>query len=228
MTQADRVLSTPPTNTSATPVDPLYRRTDISPEDFFQTLGRVRRSARDEIERLIKWLDSTIDCDQDSAVDDEPCDGDTDTEPSLGSFDSMSNQIKAWQTRHVAADIDAEIDRCDDEPTWLAIAKRIGPRATVTAAKAMAAPTTRSRLLEARTASTKHIPGEATRRIWSGTIRRRSRCSAGATRKPPGAVIRASWGGIRTSSHFPAGETGKNPRSHREPAGIRGYRDTVC
>ena len=44
----------------------LYRRTDISPEQFFQALGRVRRAARDEIERLIEWLDSTIDCDQDA------------------------------------------------------------------------------------------------------------------------------------------------------------------
>jgi hypothetical protein len=93
----------------------LYRRTDISPEQFFQTLGRVRRQARDEIERLIEWLDSTIDVDQDEAADDRPCDEDSDREPSLGSFDSMSNQIKAWQTRFVAADVDCELDRCDDE-----------------------------------------------------------------------------------------------------------------
>jgi hypothetical protein len=120
MTQADSVHSTPPTNTSANESGkpPLFRRTDISPEDFFQTLGRVRRAARDEIERLIDWLDSTIDCDQDAAVDDEPCDGDTDTEPSLGSFDRMSNQIKAWQTTGFCnAEIDAELDRCDDEPS---------------------------------------------------------------------------------------------------------------
>ncbi|MEH2569756.1 hypothetical protein V1289_009383 [Bradyrhizobium sp. AZCC 2289] len=68
MTQADSVHSTPPTNTSAdSPVErpadsagALYRRTDISPEHFFQALGRVRRAAQDEIERLIDWLDSTI------------------------------------------------------------------------------------------------------------------------------------------------------------------------
>jgi hypothetical protein len=101
----------------AEPADALYRRTDISPEDFFQSLGRVRRSVRDEIERLIEWLDSTIDVDQDSAVDDDPCDGDPDNEPSLGSFDSMSNQIKAWQTRFVTADVDCELDRCDNEPS---------------------------------------------------------------------------------------------------------------
>jgi hypothetical protein len=95
--------------------DEFYRRVDISPEQFFQTLGRVRRSVRDEIERLIEWLDSTIECDEDGAVDDEPCDGDIDAEPSLGSFDSMSDQIKAWQTG-LNADVDCELDRCDDEP----------------------------------------------------------------------------------------------------------------
>jgi len=96
----------------------LYRRTDISPEDFFQTLGRVRKAARDEIERLIDWLDSTIDVDQDAAVDDGPCDGDTDAEPSLGSFDRMSDQIKAWSTTTgygSSYDVDMELDRCDDE-----------------------------------------------------------------------------------------------------------------
>ena len=90
----------------------LYRRTDIPPEIFFQALGRVRRAASDEIERLIAWLDSTIDVDEDSAVDDGPCDGD-DFEPSLGSFDRMSNQIRAWQGG--ICDIDAELDKCDDE-----------------------------------------------------------------------------------------------------------------
>ncbi len=96
----------------------LYRRTDICPEQFFQTLGRVRRAARDEIERLIDWLDATIDTDQDSAVDDEPCDGDPDLEPSLGSFDRMSDQIKAWSTRltYSEIEVDAELDTADAEP----------------------------------------------------------------------------------------------------------------
>ena len=122
MTQADSVHSTPPINTSATDDDlhtpeslqgALYRRTDISPETFFQALGRVRRAARDEIERLIAWLDSTIDADEDSAVDDDPCD-DHELEPSLGSFDRMSNQIKAW-LGGVTCDVDVELDKCDDE-----------------------------------------------------------------------------------------------------------------
>jgi hypothetical protein len=92
----------------------LFRRTDISPEDFFQALGRLRKAARDEIERLIDWLDRTIDCDQDAAVDDNPCDGDPDVEPSLGSFDRMSNQLNAWAHRGWG-NVDAELDKCDDE-----------------------------------------------------------------------------------------------------------------
>jgi hypothetical protein len=63
--------------------------------------------------RKRSWLDSTIDVDEDSAVDDHPCDGD-DFEPSLGSFDRMSNQIKAW-LGGVTCDVDVELDKCDDE-----------------------------------------------------------------------------------------------------------------
>jgi hypothetical protein len=100
----------------------IYRRIDISPENFFQALGRVRRDVRDEIERLIEWLDSTIDTDQDAAVDDEGCDEDSDREPSFGSFDRMSDQINAWQTRPVTADLDAELDRAGSEPSLGAVA----------------------------------------------------------------------------------------------------------
>ncbi|UFW47121.1 MULTISPECIES: hypothetical protein [Bradyrhizobium] len=95
----------------------LYRRTGISPEQFFQALGRARKAARDEIERLIDWLDSTIDVDEDFAVDDEPCDGDPDAEPSLGSFDRMSDQIKAWANRGGDTDLEQDdADREDDDP----------------------------------------------------------------------------------------------------------------
>lgn len=54
----------------------LYRRTDIFPERSFQTLGRARKVARDEIERLINWLDAMIDIEEDFGVNDEGCDGD--------------------------------------------------------------------------------------------------------------------------------------------------------
>jgi hypothetical protein len=117
MTQADSE------NTTGLPpciAGELYRRTDISPEQFFQALGRVRRAARDEIERLINWLDSTIDTDQDTAIDDEPID-DAELEPSLGSFDRMSDQIKAWSSHQFHTEgTDREFDRCDDEPALAA------------------------------------------------------------------------------------------------------------
>jgi hypothetical protein len=89
-------------------------RSIVEPKTFFQALGRVRRAARDEIERLIAWLDSTIDVDEDEAADDGPCD-DQELEPSLGSFDRMSDQIKAWQGGNY--DVDAELDKCEDEPS---------------------------------------------------------------------------------------------------------------
>jgi hypothetical protein len=67
MTQADSVHSTPPTNTSASnppdgpekPQDSFYLPTDISPEEVFQAIGRLRKEARDEIDRLIRFLDKT-------------------------------------------------------------------------------------------------------------------------------------------------------------------------
>jgi hypothetical protein len=89
-------------------------RSIVEPKTFFQALGRVRRAARDEIERLIAWLDSTIDVDEDEAADDGPCD-DQELEPSLGSFDRMSDQIKAWQGGNY--DVDAELDKCEEEPS---------------------------------------------------------------------------------------------------------------
>ncbi|WP_407194403.1 hypothetical protein [Bradyrhizobium sp. STM 3566] len=60
----------------------LYRRTDISPEQFFQALGRLRKEAQDEIERLLAFLDST-----------EP---DPDLEPSLASLGEHHTDQTRW------------------------------------------------------------------------------------------------------------------------------------
>lgn len=44
----------------AKPLDaPLYLRTPVTPEEAFQTIGRLRKEARDEIDRLIRFLDDT-------------------------------------------------------------------------------------------------------------------------------------------------------------------------
>jgi hypothetical protein len=94
MDQADSVHSTPPTNTSANttekPQDSRYLPTDISPEEVFQAIGRLRKEARDEIDKLIRFLDDSDNhMELEEAVDDVPCDdseleaGDGDDEPSL-------------------------------------------------------------------------------------------------------------------------------------------------
>ena len=64
---------------------PLYIPTDVTPEELFQAIGRLRKEARDEINRLIGFLDTTDDyvCRElEDAVDDNPCD-DLELEPSL-------------------------------------------------------------------------------------------------------------------------------------------------
>jgi hypothetical protein len=100
MTQADSVHSTPrassPIERPADSAGELYRRTDISPEQFFQPLGRLRKEARDEIERLLAFLDRT-----------EP---DPDLEPSLGSLGEHHTD----QTRWAAGDrADIEVDAAE-------------------------------------------------------------------------------------------------------------------
>jgi hypothetical protein len=63
----------------------LYLPTDITPEEVFQAIGRLRKEARDEIHRLILFLDKTDDYvsrELEDQVDDGPCD-DNELEPSL-------------------------------------------------------------------------------------------------------------------------------------------------
>jgi hypothetical protein len=97
--------------------DSLYFKTDVSPEDLFIAIGKLRMEARDEIHRLIRFLDDT---ENHMAIDCEPCDDDgegEDAEPSLGSFDRMTDQSKAWRQCSVWAypTLDGEQDDCDGE-----------------------------------------------------------------------------------------------------------------
>jgi hypothetical protein len=69
----------------------IYFKTAVTPEEAFQAIGRLRKEARDEIDRLIRFLDDT-----DSHMEREP-DGDEDedsdpAEPSLGSLDLHHTQ----------------------------------------------------------------------------------------------------------------------------------------
>jgi len=119
MIQADSVHSTPPLNTSSinltAGLDWLDISADASPQDIFRAIGRLRKEARDEIDRLIRFLDET-----DNHMELEPEDeaDDADDEPSLGSFDRMTDQSKAWQQRSLWAFpvVDAEQETADDEP----------------------------------------------------------------------------------------------------------------
>jgi hypothetical protein len=89
MPKADSVF-TPPINTSAiTPIaglDWLDIAADAKPADIFRAIGRLRKEAREEIDRLIRFLDET---ENHMCVDDE--DG-GDDEPSLGSRDHYHSQ----------------------------------------------------------------------------------------------------------------------------------------
>jgi len=131
MDQADSVHSTPPTNTSSdAPVErpaesagAFYYKTPVTPEEAFQAIGRLRKEARDEIDRLIRFLDKTDDyvsreLEQEDG-NDEP---EGDDEPSLGSFDRMTDQEKSWRKVDRNPDVygwsggvDNEQDDCDYE-----------------------------------------------------------------------------------------------------------------
>jgi hypothetical protein len=71
----------------ATPETAVYRPTDVSPEEAFQAIGRLRKEARDEIDRLIRFLDKTDDYvsrELEDSIDDNPRDGDDDEESLAG------------------------------------------------------------------------------------------------------------------------------------------------
>jgi hypothetical protein len=132
MTRADSVHSTPPINTSKTddaqspinapekPQDSFYLPTDVTPEQLFQAIGRLRNEARDEIDRLIRFLDDTEnhmerepeDEGEDGAEmeDDDPAEDDGLREPSLGSV----GDHHVDQTRWAAGDRrDLELDSAE-------------------------------------------------------------------------------------------------------------------
>lgn len=91
-----------------------YYPTDHTPEEVFQAIGRLRREAAEEIDRLIQFLDDTGGhCDEDAAVDDAPIDDD-EREPSLG-FTEAKNQDDAQRHRAVSPEVDAEHDDADHE-----------------------------------------------------------------------------------------------------------------
>jgi hypothetical protein len=91
----------------------LYFPTDITPE------GRLRKDARDEVERLIQFLDKTDDYVSRELEDDDDLEAVGDEEPSLGSFDRMTDQSKAWGQHRLwdPPEVDAEQDDAETEPS---------------------------------------------------------------------------------------------------------------
>jgi hypothetical protein len=79
----------------------LYYPTPVTPEEAFQAIGRLRKEARDEIDRLIRFLDETdnhMELEPDGDEDSDPAefdipDEDSDpAEPCLGSLDGRTDQ----------------------------------------------------------------------------------------------------------------------------------------
>jgi hypothetical protein len=82
----------------------LYVKTPVTPEEIFKAIGRLRREARDEIDRLIRFLDDTDghmerepDDEGDDAEleEDDPAEDEGLGEPALGSLDGKDDQT-AW------------------------------------------------------------------------------------------------------------------------------------
>ncbi len=59
MAQAEIDNSTPAPDGLRSPQDLLYFPTPVTSEEAFQAIGQLRKEARDEIDRLIQFLDTT-------------------------------------------------------------------------------------------------------------------------------------------------------------------------
>jgi hypothetical protein len=95
---------------AATPEPAIYYKTPVTPEEAFQAIGRLRKEARDEIDRLIRFLDKTDDYvsrELEDSIDDNPHDEETDdngednedadpAEPSLGSVGDLHFNQERW------------------------------------------------------------------------------------------------------------------------------------
>jgi len=101
----------------------LYFPTDISPDQLFEAIGRLRKEARDEIERLLAFLDET----DGYSTTEQEINGDEadasfpeggarlgsameDDEPILGSVETHDQRVWASGNRD-----DCEGDACDDD-----------------------------------------------------------------------------------------------------------------
>jgi hypothetical protein len=117
MSQAD---STNTTGVSGVGGEGIYLPVDVTPEQLFQAIGRLRKEARDEIDRLVRFLDET---ENHMELEDEA--DDSEMEPSLGSFERVVDQSNAWQQRgEFCSGNDAEQDEADAEPSLGSVGDR--------------------------------------------------------------------------------------------------------
>jgi hypothetical protein len=115
------------TKPPAEPQDaPLYFRTDVSPEEIFKAIGRLRKEARDEIDRLIRYLDDAdnhMELEPDDEGDDaeledgDPAEDDGLREPSLGSVGDVHFDQRRWAAgdRRDLEQDDAELGIADQD-----------------------------------------------------------------------------------------------------------------
>jgi hypothetical protein len=102
-------LKGPAMNAHKPPAEPqgasLYLPTDVTPEKLFQAIGRLRKEARDEIDRLIQFLDDTDnhmelepegEADDAELEEDDPPEDDGLREPSLGSLGDHHPNQERW------------------------------------------------------------------------------------------------------------------------------------
>ncbi|QIG92272.1 hypothetical protein [Bradyrhizobium sp. 6(2017)] len=135
MAQVDSENSTAMPSAAAS-AGALYFKTDVSPEDLFVAIGRLRREAREEVDRLLQFLDRTDDYISRELEDDGDAEpslglqeafpgqgrggGGDDREPDLGSFDRMTDQRLSNRQNHLGEErleVDAEHDLADHEPS---------------------------------------------------------------------------------------------------------------
>jgi hypothetical protein len=78
-------------------------------------LARLRKEARDEISRLIEFLDASDEYVMTELEDDGELEDGADSEPLLGSFDRMLNQQKSWAQYfgEFIPSVDAEWDEAE-------------------------------------------------------------------------------------------------------------------
>jgi hypothetical protein len=86
---------------------PPYVKTPVTPEEAFQAIGRLRKEARAEIDRLIRFLDETDnhmelepedEGDDSELENDDAAEDDGTAEPSLGSLGDHHPNQERWAT----------------------------------------------------------------------------------------------------------------------------------